>query len=347
MIELSKKIIDMIEDARKFVVKTSNTVMVFTYFSVGSMIVEELQSGKEKAGYGKKLLKKVSADLSKKLGKGFSVDNLENMRRFYLIYSTQIRISENGSRILTNTLISEKLSRKLPSNFLTWSHYIFLSRIENEAERKFYGLESLQSNWGIKELRRQFDSGLYERLSLSRDKKKVLELSRKGQIIEKPHDIIKSPVVLEFLGFEEKAKYSETELETAIINQIEKFMLELGKGFFYGGRQVRFTFDEEHYFVDLVFYNRLLRCFVIIDLKIGKLAHQDLGQMQMYINYYDRFIKSKEENKTIGIIVCKQNNKAVVEITLPKNNKHLFTAQYKTILPKKNDLIKLVEEYNE
>lgn len=260
MIELSKKIIDMIEDARKFVVKTSNTVMVFTYFSVGSMIVEELQSGKEKAGYGKKLLKKVSADLSKKLGKGFSVDNLENMRRFYLIYSTQIRISENGSRILTNTLISEKLSRKLPSNFLTWSHYIFLSRIENEAERKFYGLESLQSNWGIKELRRQFDSGLYERLSLSRDKKKVLELSRKGQIIEKPHDIIKSPVVLEFLGFEEKAKYSETELETAIINQIEKFMLELGKGFFYGGRQVRFTFDEEHYFVDLVFYNRLLRC---------------------------------------------------------------------------------------
>jgi len=293
------------------------------------------------------LLEKVSVDLTKTLGKGYSVDNLENMRKFYLVYIDQIQISENPSRILENHLISETASRKLPSQFLSWSHYVFLSRVENNAERKFYEIESLANSWGIKEMKRQFNTSLYERLALSRNKQKVLELSEKGHIIETSQDVIKDPLVLEFLGLEEKTGYSETELETAIINQIEKFMLELGKGFFFGGRQVRFTFDEEHYKVDLVFYNRILKCFVLIDLKIGKLAHQDLGQMQMYVNYYDRFEKAEDENPTIGIVLCKLKNQALVELTLPEDNNQIFTSKYQTILPDKQQFLNILKQYDE
>jgi predicted nuclease of restriction endonuclease-like (RecB) superfamily len=347
MIELSRKIIDLIENARKFVVKTTNTTMIFAYYSVGKMIVDELQSGSEKAEYGTQLLENVSSDLSQKIGRGFSVDNLENMRKFYLVYMNQIQISENASRKLENKLISENHSRKLPTQFLSWSHYVFLSRIDNEAERKFYEIEALQNNWGLKEIKRQFNTGLYERLALSRDKNKILELSQEGHIIQNSIDVIKDPFVLEFLGIEEKAEYSETELETAIINQIEKFMLELGKGFFFGGRQVRFTFDEEHYRVDLVFYNRILKCFVLIDLKIGKLTHQDLGQMQMYVNYFDRFEKQEFENPTIGIILCKLKNQSMVEITLPAGNKQIFASKYQTIIPDKKEFIKLLRQYDE
>ena len=319
--------------------------MVFSYFSIGKMIVDELQNGKEKANYGSHLLETVSKDLKNKLGKGYSVDNLENMRKFYLCYSSQIQISENSSRILENTLISETLSRKLPTHFLSWSHYIFLSRITNSLERNFYELESLQNQWSIKELERQFNSGLFERLSLSTDKKGILELAQKGQHIEKPKDLFKEPFILEFLGLEEKAQYSESELETSIINEIEKFMLELGKGFFFGGRQVRFTLDEDHYRVDLVFYNRLLQCFVLIDLKIGKLSNQDLGQMQMYVNYYDRFVKTETENQTIGIVLCKDKNNAMVEITLPENNNQIFASKYQTILPSKTALQEILNHY--
>lgn len=347
MIELSRKIIDLIENARKFVVKTTNTTMIFAYYSVGKMIVDELQSGSEKAEYGTKLLENVSSDLSQKIGRGFSVDNLENMRKFYLVYMNQIQISENASRKLENKLISENHSRKLPTQFLSWSHYVFLSRIDNEAERKFYEIEALQNNWGLKEIKRQFNTGLYERLALSRDKNKILELSQEGHVIQNSIDVIKDPFVLEFLAIEEKAEYSETELETAIINQIEKFMLELGKGFFFGGRQVRFTFDEEHYRVDLVFYNRILKCFVLIDLKIGKLTHQDLGQMQMYVNYFDRLEKQELENPTIGIILCKLKNQSMVEITLPAGNKQIFASKYQTIIPDKKEFIKLLRQYDE
>lgn len=347
MIELSKKIIDLIENARKFVIKTTNTTMIFAYYSVGKMIVDELQSGSEKAEYGTQLLEKVSSDLSQKLGRGFSVDNLENMRKFYLTYMNQIQISENTSRNLENKLISEKGSRKLPNQFLSWSHYVFLSRINNDAERRFHEIEALQNSWGLKEIKRQFNTGLYERLALSRDKDKMNELSHKGHVILKSSDVIKDPFVLEFLGIEEKAAYSETELETAIINQIEKFMLELGKGFFFGGRQVRFSFDEEHFRVDLVFYNRILKCFVLIDLKIGKLSHQDIVQMQMYVNYYDRFEKQESENSTIGIILCKLKNQSMVEITLPAGNKQIFASKYQTIIPDKKDFINLLKQYDE
>jgi len=217
-------------------------------------------------------------------------------------------------------------------------------RIENENERNFYEIEAANNNWSLRELDRQFDSGLYERLILSRNKEAVKQLAEKGQIIEKPSDIIKDPYILEFVGLPEKAIYSESKLENQLITELETFLLELGKGFTFVGRQVRFTFDEEHFRVDLVFYNRLLRCFVLIDLKIGKLKHQDLGQMQMYVNYYDRFVKTDDENKTIGIVLCKDKKDTLVEITLPEGNNQIFASRYQTILPSKEELKRLIEK---
>ncbi len=217
-------------------------------------------------------------------------------------------------------------------------------RIENPDERSFYEIESETNRWSLRELQRQFDSALYERLVLSRDKDAVQQLSKQGQHIEKPTDILKDPYILEFLDLPELHKYSEFELEEAIISKLEHFMLELGKGFTFVGRQVRITFDEQHFKIDLVFYNRLLQCFVLIDLKIGKLTHQDLGQMQMYVNYHDRFVKLPEENNTIGIILCKDKNESLVEITLPTNNNQIFASKYKTVLPDKQDFIRLLQE---
>ena len=216
-------------------------------------------------------------------------------------------------------------------------------RMENLDERNFYEIEAIENNWSLRELRRQIDSALYERLVLSRDKEKVKSLALKGQIIEKPEDIVKDPYILEFLGLEEQNSYSENRLETEIINNLEKFLLELGKGFTFVGRQVRFTFDEKHFRVDLVFYNRLLKCFVLIDLKIGEVTHQDLGQMQMYVNYYDRYVKLDDENKTIGIIICRDKNDTLVKMTLPEDNQQIFASRYMTVLPSKEEFKKIVE----
>lgn len=331
---LFEQVAAIILAARKSVVRHTNSTMVTTYYLIGMQIVEHEQAGKTRAQYAKNILPLLSEQLKKQFGKGFSVDNLENMRKFYLIFS----ISENGSRKLKSSKFD------LPVFTLGWSHYLILCRIKDEAERKFYEIEATNNDWNLEELQRQLSTALYERLALSKNKKRVLALSKKGQIIQQPKDIIKNPYILEFLGLEEKPFYSESDLETAIINQIEKFMLELGKGFFFGGRQVRFTFDEKHFFVDLVFYNRLLKCFVIIDLKIGELEHSDLGQMQMYVNYYDRNVKDKTENPTIGIIICKSKSDAVVEITLPKNQKQIFASLYKLYLPSKAALKKLIEK---
>lgn len=322
--KLYSQISAILSESRKFVVNTVNTAMVKTYFEIGRLIVENEQNGKNRAEYGKETLKNLSERLSKDFGKGFSVENLDRMRFFYRTYS-------NSSTVLTNFELS-------------WSHYLFLMRIDNPEERKFYEIESKKSNWSLRELRRQFDSALYERLALSKDKESVKELSQKGIIVSKPEDIVKDPYILEFLGLPEQVEYSESELENRLIDKLEKFLLELGKGYTFVGRQVRFTFDEEHYRIDLVFYNRLLQCFVLIDLKIGKLTHQDLGQMQMYVNYYDRFVKLEHENKTIGIVLCKNKNDSLVEITLPENNTQIFASKYQTVLPDKSDLIKLLEE---
>ena len=227
---------------------------------------------------------------------------------------------------------------------LSWSHYVKLSRISDSDERKFYEIEAVKNNWSLRELERQFDSALYTRLSLSRDKDKVLELSQKGQIIEKPQDSIKDPYILEFIGLPEQSSYSENELEEKLISKLENFLLKLGNGFTFVGRQKRISFDEQHFYIDLVFYNRLLKCFVLIDLKIGKLKHQDIGQMQMYVNYYDREMKLDDENKTIGIVLCQEKNQSLVEYTLPEDNEQIFASTYKTVLPSKEEFIKILEE---
>ncbi len=281
-------------------------------------------------------MKGLSTKLTNEFGKGFSVTNLQQMKNFYNVYGKQQTLSVKSAD--NKNLLVET------SNFqLSWSHYLLLMRIDNPDERKFYEIEAVENNWSLRELQRQFDSALYERLVLSRDKKAVKELSEKGQIIEKAKDSLKDPYVLEFIGLPENKKYSENELEQKIIDKLEHFLLELGKGFTFVGRQVRFTFEEEHFRVDLVFYNRLLQCFVVIDLKIGKLTHQDLGQMQMYVNYYDRYVKLDTENKTIGIILCKDKKDTLVEITLPKNNEQIFASKYQTVLPSKKELKQLIE----
>jgi len=316
------RVLYLLKSARRAVVQSVNKTIVDTYFEIGRLIVEEEQNGKSKAEYGQNLIIELSHKLTIEFGKGFSTTNLKQMRTFYLTYSKGQTVSDEFR--------------------LSWSHYLMLMRIDSVEERKFYEIETAENSWSLRELQRQFDSSLYERLALSRNKNEVKKLSEKGLIIEKAQDSLKDPYVLEFLGLPEETKYSETEFEQKLIDKLEHFLLELGKGYTFVGRQVRFTFDDKHFRVDLVFYNRLLQCFVLIDLKIGEITHQDLGQMQMYVNYYDRFVKLDTENKTIGIILCKKKNDTLVEITLPENNEQIFASKYLTILPSKKELKELI-----
>jgi predicted nuclease of restriction endonuclease-like (RecB) superfamily len=352
--------VQLIQAARQQAVRQTNSLMVFTYFQLGKLIVQEEQSGKSKAAYGEEVIKQLSGILTKQFGKGFSSRNLASIRLFYLQYHSKLQSpilqtpsakSSGKQKLQTesakslNPVKSETLSRISFTEIfpLSWSHYVTLLRVKNDDERSFYEIEATQNNWSVRELKRQYDSSLYERIALSKDKKKVKQLAEKGQLIEKPEDVIKSPYILEFLGLDEKAAYTESDLETAIISKIEHFLLEMGKGFLFGGRQVRFSFDDEDFYVDLVLYNRLLQCFVLVDLKIGKLKHQDVGQMQMYVNYYDRFVKKDFEKPTVGIIICKDKSDAVVEITLPDGNKTIFAKEYKLYLPSKAALKALVQ----
>ena len=324
--DIYQEIHDLLYKAKQNIISNVNYTMTKTYFLIGKRIVEEEQNGNKRAEYGKKLMKTLSEKLTKEFGKGFSETNLEQMRKFFKVYG-----------------IPQTLSEEFQFN-LSWSHYLILMRIENINARNFYEIEAFENNWSLRELKRQVNSSLYERLVLSKDKEKVKELAVKGQIIEKAQDVIKDPYILEFLGLDEKSDYSENKLETEIINKLEMFLLELGKGFTFVGRQVRFTFDERHFRVDLVFYNRLLKCFVLIDLKIGEVTHQDLGQMQMYVNYYDRYVKLPDENDTIGIIICKNKNDTLVKLTLPKDNNQIFASRYTTILPSLDEFKKIIEE---
>lgn len=330
---------EVLAKARKNAKTAVNLSMVYAYFEIGRMIVEEEQHGANRAAYGKQILKELSAYLTKIYGKGFSVTNLKQMRQFYLTYAND-QIGQTLSDQFKN-LPAVSTGRKF---YLSWSHYLKLMRIDNIEERHFYEIESVKNDWSLSELKRQFNSALYERLLLSTDKKEVYRLALEGQKAETPRDIVKDPYILEFLGLPEAPSYSETEMESRIINHLQQFLLELGTGFAFMGRQKRFTFDEEHFMVDLVFYNRLLRCFVLFDLKIGELKHQDIGQMQMYVHYYDRMVKLADENPTIGIILCKDKNNAVVEMTLPEDNSQIFASKYETVLPSKEALQQLLQE---
>ena len=357
--ELYDGIRQLVLSARQAVARGVNLLQVHTNYEIGHRIVEQEQGGADRAQYGKEVVKELAKHLTSDFGSGFSKSNLEYMRRFYLAYpGRNIQIAqtlsgrfpglEKGSPpaiAQTASGQSDLLAAELPFT-LSWSHYVFLLGLKDE-ERRFYEIEAAQQDWTLRDLKRQFNSGLYERLALSRDKKAIRDLAHQGQEVSKPQDVFKEPYVLEFLGLEDRATYSESDLEAAIVEHVQHFLLELGKGFLFEARQKRFTFDEEHFFIDLVFYNRLLRCYVLVDLKIGKLTHQDLGQMQMYVNYFDRFVKNDQENSTIGIVLCRKKNTALVEITLPKDA-NIHAREYQLYLPSKEELQqKLAEWINE
>jgi len=331
---LYNHIAELLRSARQEVIRTVNRTMVLTYFEIGRRIVEEEQEGNERAAYGKGLIVNLSEMLTTEFGKGFSSTNLKQMKSFYLAYQKGQTVSDESSK-------GQTVSDKFP---LSWSHYIKLMRIDDIDERNFYEIEAHKNNWSVRELNRQYDSALYTRLVLSRDKTQLKELSEKGLIINKPEDAIKDPYILEFLGLPEQSNYSESELEQELIDKLENFLLELGRGFTFVARQKRITLDGDHFRIDLVFYHRILQCFVLIDLKIGKLKHQDIGQMQMYVNYYDREIRMEAENPTIGIILCQYKSEAVVEYTLPEGNEQIFASKYKTTLPSKEELKMWIEQ---
>jgi predicted nuclease of restriction endonuclease-like (RecB) superfamily len=356
---------NLIRSARVTVARGVDLVQVHTNFEIGRRIVVEEQKGESRATYGQEVIKVLAERLAGEFGNGYSKSNLEYMRRFFLQYKDRFPITQTVSgqfkskgkgRLPITQTPSGQLSvgelSQAPSGQLTpshpftlsWSHYVFLLGIKNPDERSFYEIEAAQQNWAVRELKRQYDSSLYERLALSRDKKGIRKLAKKGQVVSRPGDVLKEPLVLEFLGLDEQTRYSETKLETAVINQIEKFLLELGKGFLFEARQKRFTFDGDHFFVDLVFYNRLLRCYVLIDLKIGRLTHQNLGQMLMYVNYYDRHVRTEGENATIGIILCKKKNEALVKITLPEDA-NIHAREYRLYLPSKEELKRKLQEW--
>lgn len=352
------------EETRQAASRAVDRSLVVRNWLFGWYIVEYEQSGADRAEYGAQTLKKLAAALKAKIGDGFSVRSLEQFRRFFLQFQEsvpQTAKSQTVSAISGTAHISQTLSAKFAASreglpqvpqlasaaliqhfVLGWSHYVTLLSVTNPDARRFYEIEAADNGWSVRELKRQLDSALYERLALSRDKHEVRRLAREGQVVEKASDLIKDPVVLEFLDLEEKPAYSESDLEAAIIDRLQQFLLELGKGFLFEARQKRFSLDDSHFFVDLVFYNRLLRCYVLLDLKIGKLTHQDLGQMQMYVNYFDRYVKIDDELPTIGILLCDRKNDAVVELTLPEGA-NIYASKYQLYLPSKRELADQLE----
>ena len=371
---LYTEIVQLLETARAKVLTAVNTTMTQTYYQIGKLIVENEQNGYIRAEYGKEALKTLSKQLTEKYGKGFSLTNLKQMRQFYLTYATSLsdgigqtlsdqftqefkNVTQNTPEQISTTVSSKSAAAEKPVQItpyqkeelstrfkLSYSHYLFLMKIDNPDERTFYEKEAVAGNWSLRELKRQFDTALFERLLISKNPAERKNLIRKGTTIENPKDIIKDPYVLEFLGLPEQTAYSETELEQHIIDKLQTFLLELGTGYTFVARQMRLTLDEKHYYVDLVFYNRILQCFVLIDLKLGEITHQDIGQMQMYTHYFDRYKKLETENKTIGIILCKKKDDTLVELTLPEDEKHIFASKYQTILPDKKQLAQLIKE---
>lgn len=318
--ELFDIIKNLIEQSKNRVYKTVNTEMINLYWNIGKMIVEK-QEGHNRAKYGDYLIESLSIQLTNEFGKGFSTRNLKRMRKLYLYYPKR------------TTMLSQ----------LTWSHYLELIKIDDESKRNFYMNECINSNWDVRELQRQRTTLLYERIANSKDESKLLELSIKGHSIYENKDIIKDPFVLEFLDIKESTNYLESDLEKNILEHLKEFLLELGKGFTFVGNQVRITIDTDHFYLDLIFYNRILNCFVIIDLKIGKVTHKDIGQMQMYVNYYDREIKQETENKTIGILLSTDKNETVVKYTLPEDNKTIFSSEFRLTIPSEKEFIDVIE----
>lgn len=320
---------DLITNSKIRAIRSVDFERTLLYWSIGKRIFEEEQKGKERAEYGKELIKNLAELLEPEFGSGFGKRQLELMRQFYRLFP------------IANTLYSQ----------LTWSQYKLLFRIEKRTKREFYIAEAVKNNWTVRQLERQINSQLYERLLLSSNQESVIAIAQNEKAPSLPNEIIKDPMILEFLGLKLNSRYYEKDLESAIISHLQDFMLELGNGFSFVARQKRIHLDGDEFFVDLVFYNRLLKCFVLIEIKTQKLTHQDIGQIQMYVNYYDRVEKLENENPTIGILLCAEKNNSVVKYTLPIDNKQIVASEYKLYLPSENQLLKEIEreieEYSE
>jgi len=351
---LYERVARIIESARAHVSRTVNTAMVHAYWHIGREIVEVEQAGEERARYGGRVIERLAERLSLKFGKGFSPRTLRRVRQLYLTYPDGSDLSpELGGPEKRSALLSESGAPEIRSAALAksaqglvqlfpaslgWSHYLALMRVEDPHARAFYEIEAAREGWVTRDLERQIASMLFERLSMNKDQDEILALARRGQEVAVPSDVIKDPFVLEFLDLKEKPTAHERDLEQAIIDRLEEFLLEFGKGFCFVARQKRITLEGDHFYVDLVFYNRLLRAFVLIDLKLGKLVHQDLGQMQMYVNYFDRYQRAEHEERTVGIVLCSDKNDAMVRITLPEGNEQIHAARYKLYLPTEEEL---------
>lgn len=375
--ELYKRIREILESARTNVARTVNTTQVVANWLIGREIVEEEQKGKQRADYGERLLKGLSVRLTTDFGRGFSVNNLEHFRDFYLTYCGLVEIphalrteSVTGSATSSSKISHAVRGESPPSEAvgilhalrresdsangyaprsefwqpgrlhpnLSWTHYRTLLRVDRPEARAFYEIEALKNHWSTRELERQISSLLYDRLALSKDKKGLMRLATKGQEIQQPADVFKDPVVMEFLGLPESPKLVETKLEQALIDHLQAFLLELGKGFAFVARQKRLTLAGDHFYADLIFYHTVLKCFIIIDLKTGKLTHEDLGQLQLYVNYFDRECRTEGDNPTIGLILCAEKNDAVVRYTLGEGQKKIFASRYKLYLPTEAEL---------
>lgn len=330
---LYERIHAILTAARTNVVRTVNTEMVRAYWLIGREIVEEEQAGQARAAYGGDVIAQISSRLQSAFGKGFTATNLRYMRLFYLAYPQLLEEKQ-----IHHAVRDEFKTTGLLNPNLSWTHYRLLTRIESPYARSFYELEAVSSHWSSRELERQINSLLFERLALSRDKQGLMALATQGQEVQTPEDAIKDPVVLEFLGLPESSRLVESDLEEALLTNLQTFLLEMGRGFAFVARQQRLTLDGDHFYVDLVFYHTILKCYVLIDLKAGKLTHGDMGQMQFYVNYYDAERRTEGDNATIGLILCADKNEAVVRYTLGETNAQVFASRYQLHLPTEQEL---------
>lgn len=312
----------LIASARETTIRSVDFQRTLLYWHIGERIFNEEQDGKERANYGEYLIKYLSEQLQPEFGSGFSYRQLNRYRQFYRLFP------------IVSTLRTQ----------LSWSHYKTLLSIDNEDKRDYYIAETVKNNWSVRQMERQINSQLFERLLLSNDKESVLSVARNEITPSNPNEIIKDPMVLEFLGLKRESAYYEKDLEQAIITHLQDFLLELGNGFSFVARQKRIHLDGDDFFVDLVFYNRILQCFVLFEIKINKLTHEDLGQLQMYVNYFDRVEKLDFEKPTIGVLLCADKNNAVVKFSLPENNKTILASQYKLILPSEEQLLEEIRK---
>jgi predicted nuclease of restriction endonuclease-like (RecB) superfamily len=328
---LLDRIGNILVEARTKVFREINKTQVLAYWEIGREIIEFEQKGRTRAEYGEELIKRLSKDMTEKFGKGFSDRNLEQMRKFYLTFS------QKPQTLSAISAIRQTVSDEFKP-MLSWSHYCELLKVEEPIARSFYEQEAVQNNWSVRELKRQINSMLFERLALSKDTKAVMKMARKGQIIEKPEDAIKDPYILEFLKLKEETSYTESQLEQALVDKLQYFLLELGKGFSFVARQKRITITNRHYYIDLVFYNRLLKCFVLIDLKSGELDHADIGQMNFYLNYFKDNEKTEGENDPIGIILCAKKDDIFAKYVLGGLSNKVFASKYRLALPSEKEL---------